>query len=85
VEPEARFALLCWDVLRAAEFRFNEAKLLGHAVGMDVAALEQAGLISVKQDKVRLLSAQSVVAKSLLTKKKPRRHFSAGCQPEKHE
>ena len=58
VEPEARFALLCWDVLRAAEFRFNEAKLLGHAVGMDVAALEQAGLISVKQDKVKLLSAQ---------------------------
>jgi putative DNA methylase len=58
VEPEARFALLCWDVLRAAEFRFNEAKLLGHAVGMDVAALEQAGLISVKQDNVRLLSAQ---------------------------
>jgi hypothetical protein len=58
VEPEARFALLCWDVLRAAEFRFNEAKLLGHAVGMDVAALEQAGLIAVKQDKVRLLSAR---------------------------
>jgi adenine-specific DNA methylase len=58
VEPEARFALLCWDVLRAAEFRFNEAKLLGHAVGMDVTALEQAGLITVKQDKVRLLSAQ---------------------------
>ena len=58
VEAEARFALLCWDVLRAAEFRFNEARLLGHAVGMDVSALEQAGLISVKQDKVRLLSAQ---------------------------
>ena len=58
LEPEARFALLCWDVLRAAEFRFNEAKLLGHAVGMDVSALEQAGLIRVKQDNVRLLSAQ---------------------------
>ena len=58
VEPEARFALLCWDVLRAAEFRFNEAKLLGHAVGMDISALEQAGLIRVKQDNVRLLSAQ---------------------------
>jgi putative DNA methylase len=39
VEPEAQFALLCWDTLRAAEFRFNEAKLLGHAVGMDVFAL----------------------------------------------
>ncbi len=57
VEPEAQFALLCWDTLRAAEFRFNEAKLLGHAVGMDVFALEIAGLISVKQDKVKILSA----------------------------
>jgi uncharacterized protein (TIGR02246 family) len=29
VEAEGRFALLCWDVTGAAEFRFNEAKLLG--------------------------------------------------------
>ena len=57
VEPEAQFALLCWDTLRAAEFRFNEAKLLGHAVGMDVSALELAGLITVKADKVKFLSA----------------------------
>ena len=57
VEPEAQFALLCWDTLRAAEFRFNEAKLLGHAVGMDVAALEVAGLIAVQQDQVKILSA----------------------------
>jgi hypothetical protein len=57
VEPEAQFALLCWDTLRAAEFRFNEAKLLGHAVGLDVSALEIAGLISVKQDEVKILSA----------------------------
>jgi hypothetical protein len=57
VEPEAQFALLCWATLRAAEFRFNEAKLLGHAVGMDVSALEQAGLITVKADKVNILSA----------------------------
>lgn len=57
VEPEAQFALLCWDTLRAAEFRFNEAKLLGHAVGMDVSALEIAGLIAVKQDQVKILSA----------------------------
>jgi adenine-specific DNA methylase len=57
VEPEAQFALLCWDTLRAAEFRFNEAKLLGHAVAMDVSALEIAGLISVKQDQVKILSA----------------------------
>lgn len=41
VEAEGRFYLLCWDVLRAAEFRFNEAKLLGNAVGMDVDMLLQ--------------------------------------------
>ena len=57
VEPEAQFALLCWDTLRAAEFRFNEAKLLGHAVGMDVSALQIAGLILVNGDKVKILSA----------------------------
>jgi putative DNA methylase len=57
VEAEAQFALLCWDTLRAAEFRFNEAKLLGHAVGMDVSALVAAGLITVSQDKVKMLSA----------------------------
>jgi adenine-specific DNA methylase len=57
VEPEAQFALLCWATLGAAEFRFNEAKLLGHAVGMDVTALQQAGLISVSADKVKILSA----------------------------
>lgn len=57
VEGEAQFALLCWDTLRAAEFRFNEAKLLGHAVGMDVSALQLAGLIRVKADKVNILSA----------------------------
>ena len=48
VEAEGRFALLCWDVLGAAEFRFNEAKLLGHAVGMDVAQLVAAGLVTRK-------------------------------------
>jgi len=58
VEPEGRFALLCWDVLGAAEFRFNEAKLLGHAVGMDVGQLEAAGLVSKSGDKVKMLSAR---------------------------
>jgi len=58
VEAEGRFALLCWDVLQAAEFRFNEANLLGKAVGMDVATLELAGLLVKAGDKVRLLSAQ---------------------------
>jgi putative DNA methylase len=57
VEGEAQFALLCWATLGAAEFRFNEAKLLGHAVGMDVSSLELAGLITVKADKVNILSA----------------------------
>ncbi|MER8434206.1 DUF1156 domain-containing protein [Mesorhizobium caraganae] len=57
VEAEAQFALLCWATLRAAQFRFNEAKLLGHAVGMDVSSLQQAGLIAVKADNVNILSA----------------------------
>jgi putative DNA methylase len=49
---------LCWATLGAAEFRFNEAKLLGHAVGMDVSALEQAGPITVTADKVKILPAK---------------------------
>jgi len=55
VEPEGRFYLLCWDVLGAAEFRFNEAKLLGHAVGMDVDQLLTAGLIEKNGDKIKIL------------------------------
>jgi adenine-specific DNA methylase len=58
VEAEGKFALLCWDVLGAAEFRFNEAKLLGHAVGMDVDQLIAAGLVSKDGDKIKILSAQ---------------------------
>lgn len=58
VEAEGRFALLCWDVLGAAEFRFNEARLLGHAVGMDVDTLVAAGLVSKAGDKVKILSAK---------------------------
>lgn len=58
VEAEGRFALLCWDVLGAAEFRFNEAKLLGHAVGMGVENLVAAGLVMRKADKIRILSAK---------------------------
>ncbi len=57
VEAEGRFYLLCWDVLQAAEFRFNEAKLLGHAVGMDVDTLVVAGLVSKSGDKIKLFSA----------------------------
>lgn len=58
VEPEGRFALLFWDVLGAAEVRFNEAKLLGHAVGRDVDDLVVAGLVTKTSDKVRMLSVQ---------------------------
>ena len=58
VEPEGRFALLCWDVLGAAEFRFNEAKLLGNAVGMEVDQVVAAGLVSKSGDKIKMLSAK---------------------------
>jgi adenine-specific DNA methylase len=58
VEPEGRFVLLCWDVLRAAEFRFNEARLLGHAVGMDVDQLVVAGLVTKSGDKIQMLPAK---------------------------
>lgn len=58
VEAEGRFYLLCWDVLQAAEFRFNEAHLLGKAVGMDVETMIYAGLVSKTGDKIKILSAQ---------------------------
>ena len=58
VEPEGRFALLCWDVMGAAEFRFNEARLLGHAAGMDVDRLIMVGLVSKEGDKIFMLSAK---------------------------
>ncbi len=58
VEAEGKFYLLCWDVLRAGEFRFNEAHLLGKAVGMDVATLEAAGLVVKSGDKVQILPAK---------------------------
>jgi adenine-specific DNA methylase len=58
VEAEGRFALLCWDVLGAAEFRFNEAKLLGHAVGMDIDQLVAAGLVTKSGDKIQMLPAK---------------------------
>ncbi|MGE5618587.1 MAG: DUF1156 domain-containing protein [Sphingomonadaceae bacterium] len=58
VEAEGRFALLCWDVLGAAEFRFNEAKLLGHAVGMSVDSLVAAGLVTKSGDSIRMVPAR---------------------------
>jgi len=67
VEPEGRFALLCWDVLGAAEFRFNEAKLLGNAVGMDVDSLISAGLVSKSGEKIVMLSAKERRRQEALT------------------
>ncbi len=58
VDPESRFVLLCWDVLGAQEFRFNEAMLLGRSVGMDVNSLIAAGLVTKKGANVRLVSAR---------------------------
>jgi adenine-specific DNA methylase len=58
VEPEGRFYLLCWDVLQAGEFRFNEAHLLGKAVGIDPDRLIVAGLVSKSSDKINMLSAK---------------------------
>ena len=58
VEPEGRFVLLCWDVLGAAEFRFNEAKLLGHAVGMDVDSLIRAGLVKKSGENILMVPAK---------------------------
>ena len=57
VEAEGRFVLMCWDVLGAGEFRFNEAKLLGHAVGMNVDELVAAGLVSKEGEKIKMLPA----------------------------
>ena len=58
VDAESRFMLLCWDVLGAAEFRFNEAMLLGRSVGMDVGRLKETGLVLSTGDKVKLLPAK---------------------------
>jgi adenine-specific DNA methylase len=55
VEAEGRFVLLCWDVLGAAEFRFNEASLLGKAVGMDVDMLITSGLVTKQGDKIQMV------------------------------
>ena len=59
VDAESRFYLLCWDVLRAEEFRFNEAMLLGRSMGMDVTRLNDTGLIEKTGDKVKMLPASA--------------------------
>ncbi|MDH7603136.1 MAG: DNA methyltransferase, partial [Armatimonadota bacterium] len=57
VDAESRFYLLCWDVLQAGKFRFNEAMLLGRSVGMDVSRLKEVGLIQAEGENVRILPA----------------------------
>jgi len=59
VDAESRFVLLCWDVLGAQEFRFNEAMLLGRSAGMDVNSLIGAGLVGKNGDKVMLRPAKA--------------------------
>ena len=58
VEAEGRFVVLCWDVLGAAEFRFNEANLLGKAVGVDLDTLIASGLVTKQGDKIRMVSVE---------------------------
>ncbi len=57
VDAHSRFVLLCWDVLGASTFRFNEAMLLGRSAGMDVGSLAKGGLVLKKGANVVLLSA----------------------------
>ena len=57
VEAMGRYAVLCWDVLAAAEFRFNEAKLLGNVVGLSPEDLVKAGLAEKKSQNIHLLPA----------------------------
>jgi len=57
VDAESRFYLLCWDVLQAQEFRFNEAMLLGRAARMDIARLQETGLAEKSGEKVKMLPA----------------------------
>ncbi len=57
VEALGRYAVLCWDVLAAAQFRFNEAKLLGHAVGLNPEDLVKAGIAEKKSQNIVILPA----------------------------
>ena len=57
VDAASRFVLLCWDVLSASQFRFNEAMLLGRSVGMDVNDLIEAGLVKRSGENITLLTA----------------------------
>jgi adenine-specific DNA methylase len=90
VDPESRFTLLCWDVLQAAQFRFNEAMLLGRAVGMDVGRLVDAGLVAKSGENIILLPAQDrrrdrpVGADATLFGSEPSRRRSRGGPRQVH-
>ena len=55
VEAEGKFYLLSWDVLQAAEFRYNEGNMLGKALGLDVDDMAKIGLIKKKGDNLTTL------------------------------
>lgn len=57
VEAEGKFYLLSWDVLQAAEFRYNEGNMLGKALGLDVDDMAKIGLIKKKGDSLTMVSA----------------------------
>ncbi len=57
LDAESRFVHLCWDVLQAEQFRFNEAMLLGRSVGMDISELIAAGLLAKSGSYIQLRSA----------------------------
>jgi hypothetical protein len=59
VEDLGRYVVLWWDVLAAARSRFNEIKLLGHAVGLSPDELLKAGIAEkVKSSKANLQITQ---------------------------
>ncbi|MBM3332744.1 hypothetical protein FJY68_13010 [candidate division WOR-3 bacterium] len=57
LDAESQFVLLCWDVQRAAEFKFDQARLMGTAVNRPVAQLEYAGLVVKKGEWTRISPA----------------------------
>lgn len=59
LDPDSQFVLLCWDVQQAAEFRFDQARLMSTAVNRDLLKLEDAGLVIKRNEWTRMAPAQS--------------------------
>jgi hypothetical protein len=57
LDAESQFVLLCWDVQRAAEYKFDQARLMGTAVNRPVSQLEYAGLVVKKGEWTRISPA----------------------------